>query len=494
MAADAKGGEGMAKYESVCSILRNRIECGLLPNGARLPSRADLCAEFGTSEKTVRRAVAELAADGLVETGQRRRPVVTFDQEAAGRGLLPLRRADAAAASGVMKSGILLCYPVIRAGLERCGPDDWGAPLAVIAEMDPGRPVPFWRLSNRFWRFFACRLENDLAVRAVDSLGFAEFDPRPGTLGQREAYRRSLEALVGAVRRGEMPERSAFDDLSALYGTVSDEDASRLRASSDSPLRAGAAGPGARMGADEERYARVCLDILGAVSTGRYRAGDRLPSHAELQEAYGVSVDTTAKAVRLLQEWGVVRAVRGRGIFVTDSAPTSERVPVDPVWIAWHVRRMMDALELLELTAEGVAAHAASRASADDVRSLRAALEADWEGEERCQMAPALVLDFIVGLIGYDALREIYRVVRDGVGVGRIVPKLIGAHRTAAAGELDLRCRRALEALEACDEGLFACEAAGLFAFLRAQIVGECDRLGYGEPARRAYDGSLLWR
>ena len=35
-------------------------------------------------------------------------------------------------------------------------------------------------------------------------------------------------------------------------------------------------------------------------------------------------------------------------------------IPIDPALVAYHVRRYLDSLELLSLTAEGVAAHAAA--------------------------------------------------------------------------------------------------------------------------------------
>ncbi|MFR6332003.1 MAG: GntR family transcriptional regulator, partial [Eisenbergiella sp.] len=38
----------MLMYERVFQILKNKIESGLLPEGTSLPSRADLCQEYGT--------------------------------------------------------------------------------------------------------------------------------------------------------------------------------------------------------------------------------------------------------------------------------------------------------------------------------------------------------------------------------------------------------------------------------------------------------------
>ena len=70
-------------YERVFQIIKNKIECGLLPAGSSLPSRSNLCEEFGTSEKTIRRVLKMLEENGLIKTQQRRRPVVryTFNED-----------------------------------------------------------------------------------------------------------------------------------------------------------------------------------------------------------------------------------------------------------------------------------------------------------------------------------------------------------------------------------------------------------------------------
>ena len=68
-------------YERVFHILKNKIEIGLLPAGSSLPSRINLQREFNTSEKTIRHALAMLEEEGLIQTHQRKRPVVSPNQD-----------------------------------------------------------------------------------------------------------------------------------------------------------------------------------------------------------------------------------------------------------------------------------------------------------------------------------------------------------------------------------------------------------------------------
>ena len=54
------------EYQQLAGILRGRIADGTYPPGARIPSLLALQGEFGLSSMTVRRAVRELAGEGLL--------------------------------------------------------------------------------------------------------------------------------------------------------------------------------------------------------------------------------------------------------------------------------------------------------------------------------------------------------------------------------------------------------------------------------------------
>lgn len=489
---------GIVIYEKFYQILKNKIECGLIPKGSRLPSRAALCREFATSEKTVRRVVEMLAADGYVETSQRRRPTVIFERtaETYGRGILPLQKADATAANDILKTGILVCYPVISSGISRCTEADWEIPEAILEKMDPSQPAGFWRLSNRFWRFFAARNENDLILRAVDGLGFADLDPLPGTYAIRCAYCAKIKEFLQTVKRGGAPESVHFDDLSALYGFVSSQAEGRLsfRVAADSPMRSGTKTLYQRISKAEERYSRVYLDILGLIAIGRYQPGDRLPSHAQLRENYGVSIDSTVKAIHLLQKWGVVTAIRGKGIFVAMESRELSRIRIDPALIACHIRRYLDSLELLSLTIEGVAAHAAVHITPEEAKALGEKLEKVWNEDYLYQLSPIILLEFIVEHIQYDALKAIYTVVQDHYHIGRSIPKLLSHEKNQYNLKIHQECRTIAGCWEEGEVYLSAKKAADMYQYIQRLIAAECKRLGYWENAMQVYDGTFLWK
>jgi GntR family transcriptional regulator len=60
------GARGTALHRQIYLVLRDEISRGLFPGGA-LPNEEALCERFGVSRITVRRALGDLAAQGLVE-------------------------------------------------------------------------------------------------------------------------------------------------------------------------------------------------------------------------------------------------------------------------------------------------------------------------------------------------------------------------------------------------------------------------------------------
>jgi GntR family transcriptional regulator len=79
----------MPLYHRLYVILRDRIASGTHPEGSVLPSEAELTAAFGVSRITAKRALDELAAEGLVER-VRGRGTTVIGRPAALPGARPI--------------------------------------------------------------------------------------------------------------------------------------------------------------------------------------------------------------------------------------------------------------------------------------------------------------------------------------------------------------------------------------------------------------------
>lgn len=126
-----------------------------------------------------------------------------------------------------------------------------------------------------------------------------------------------------------------------------------------------------REGASE----RLVHRILGMVTAGSLRPGDRLPPERELAELFNVSRPTVREAVRALIVLGVLRARQGDGITVS---PLEAADLLGPLTFFLTLREVeVEHLYEARAVIEGeIAAHAATRAGPEDRTVLEALIEA----------------------------------------------------------------------------------------------------------------------
>ncbi len=79
---DSGGRTAWGSYARIADALRERLTAGDPPPGSLMPSEATLCDQYGVVRNTVRRALATLEAEGLIETLPGRGRVVRLPGEA----------------------------------------------------------------------------------------------------------------------------------------------------------------------------------------------------------------------------------------------------------------------------------------------------------------------------------------------------------------------------------------------------------------------------
>jgi DNA-binding LacI/PurR family transcriptional regulator len=74
------------------------------------------------------------------------------------------------------------------------------------------------------------------------------------------------------------------------------------------------------------KYLDIVESVRADISSGRYRSGGRLPSEAELVRKFSVSRMTVVKAIRQLQQEGLLVRRPGSGTFAANSTPDASMV------------------------------------------------------------------------------------------------------------------------------------------------------------------------
>jgi DNA-binding FadR family transcriptional regulator len=126
-------------------------------------------------------------------------------------------------------------------------------------------------------------------------------------------------------------------------------------------------------------YEEVALRIEEMIRSGRFAPGDQLPSEKAFMEELGVGRSTIREAMLSLQKMGLAAVKSGERARVT--RPTAQVLVQELSGAArlllaeeGGVQRFQEARALFEI---GIARLAALRATADDLRRLKAALDAN---------------------------------------------------------------------------------------------------------------------
>lgn len=71
---------------------------------------------------------------------------------------------------------------------------------------------------------------------------------------------------------------------------------------------------------DQPLHERLANAVEAAIAEGRYRPGEKLPTHRQLAQQFSVSIGSVTRAIDALSARGVVRGEIGRGTFVLEQA------------------------------------------------------------------------------------------------------------------------------------------------------------------------------
>jgi len=122
---------GVPLYQQIFVLLRNQIEAGDLAPGARVMGEVDLCDAFKVSRITARRALNELARQGLVERARGRGTIV-----APRRAPDPMRATFDGLLENIGHIGRTTTVRVLHRGTEPAMQE-----VAAQLQLAPGTPV-----------------------------------------------------------------------------------------------------------------------------------------------------------------------------------------------------------------------------------------------------------------------------------------------------------------------------------------------------------------
>jgi DNA-binding FadR family transcriptional regulator len=134
-------------------------------------------------------------------------------------------------------------------------------------------------------------------------------------------------------------------------------------------------------------YEQVADQLRTLITTGSLTPGDRLPSEAELGQAFGVSRSTVREALRSLTTQNLIYTSRGvtGGSFVTDADPRtiSDYLETSLGLLSANQLTVDDLLAVRDMLEVPAARLAATQRSPEELDTLRSAAEQEATGSDR---------------------------------------------------------------------------------------------------------------
>jgi len=76
----------------------------------------------------------------------------------------------------------------------------------------------------------------------------------------------------------------------------------------------------------QEKYPLVVQQLESQIRDGDLRAGQRMPTFAQMEQSFGVTSQTVSRALMALESKGLIVRQRGRGVFVAEKKPVRKNV------------------------------------------------------------------------------------------------------------------------------------------------------------------------
>ncbi len=119
---------------------------------------------------------------------------------------------------------------------------------------------------------------------------------------------------------------------------------------------------------------QVAQQILRAISDGRWKVGDKLPSESELCRGFHVSRSTLREALKSLAFAGVLRTHTGEGTYVAEGPPSIRARVLAPGFLETE-KNLKDLFEARRILEGATAALCAERATEEEIAKLEHLVE-----------------------------------------------------------------------------------------------------------------------
>lgn len=391
----------------IYSALKTQIQFGVYRVGERLPTMEDASLLFGVSIRTIRKAYQQLYQEGFI-TMSRKIGVkvnVDYNEEEIEQHIQEffIRRKDALIDLG--RSMRLLLSGAQWTGFKHVTSDQ----LDKIEELARRKDIPPPHKMILQHQLIYGSLNNGILMRLVWQIFMFFLAPYlsvPENLKGLEPERSPLPYMIDLCRRQDWP------PLRMAIETFQEQISSSLYQFYESRITLPI--PETQESFQWSSYKKVSqrcyslgLEIMVGIKRGRYPVGSKLPSISELAEEKHVSVDTVRRTLSLLNSIGVTNTRNGIGTYILPAGDIAAHCDFTKPAVYKRLLDFIQSLQVLALSCRRVAEATFCPANTGAIRQCRDRLIMLRQGQ-RCELAAYSILELMIHLAPYHAVRSVY--------------------------------------------------------------------------------------
>ena len=119
----------------------------------------------------------------------------------------------------------------------------------------------------------------------------------------------------------------------------------------------------------------VIEEIKSAILNKEFLPGDKLPSEAELAQAYSVGRGSVREALKRLEMVGMVNIIHGKGVIVADQDSVQDRMRFLDSSLALSAPQLQEVMEARRIIEQAAVRLAAARATPDQLKKMEEVVE-----------------------------------------------------------------------------------------------------------------------
>lgn len=400
-------------YKFIYTYYHSQILFGRLKKDAPLPTVNEFCNQFQVAPHIARKILRNLQENGYISILSEWRSVVSYDisDETKQLAIKDYTQSRLQALQELQRLTPILTFPLLREGLKRLNDDDF----KILYKMILHAKTQDSYLPYLLGFIIIGKLNNKVALDLYEEItlfcrfSIPSWNSQIETCVEFKTYCEAIEQLAACCKDlNSQGILKYFNKIQKLLSIIAQNNLEKfIPKNCSSPLIS------FTWNLHRDR-SQICYSLVAkfirAIMDGQYPPDTNLPSYADMAKKYNVSISTTRRTVRLLNELGITQSFRGTSAQISRLQPDPQKLK--RLAIVKNFELVTQGIQMLRLTLPDLIEDLLQQADAPHVKPMREKLKQQLAASETF----GILLTCMQGLIlmsPSNSLQAIYKTLYD---------------------------------------------------------------------------------